>query len=266
MLKRIRPSGLVFWVLVVAWVIGFGLILSSLPRPNNQPSQNIKCGKAGDGYPQGHYWECSWERTMDDPVAFFTLALVFLGTGQAALFLWQLRLIREGLADTKNAADAAKESAETAAKSFSSLERPYLYIFDVADQFLFDRSTPMINNEVYITFTVANYGKIPEIIIDGAAILKSFRHTGDENFLDEVPRQFTAGHTLIKSPILPPGKMRNICQYAVFNSIKGTVVGPADKYWFAPQPDPDEDVFLWIVLTYRGPFTEGHETSGANLT
>jgi hypothetical protein len=52
-----------------------------------------------------------------DEAGFFTLWLVVVGLGQACLFLWQLRLMGEGLADAKKAADAANLSSEIAAKS-----------------------------------------------------------------------------------------------------------------------------------------------------
>jgi hypothetical protein len=40
--------------------------------------------------------------------------LVIVGFGQASLFIWQLNLIREGLVEGKESADAAKLSAEIA--------------------------------------------------------------------------------------------------------------------------------------------------------
>lgn len=47
--------------------------------------------------------------------AVFTLFMFFTAVAQVALFLWQLRIIREGMIDTKDAAEAAKTQAKTAA-------------------------------------------------------------------------------------------------------------------------------------------------------
>lgn len=70
-----------------------------------------------------------WYWLTHDATGFFTLGLVFVGLGQAGLFFWQLRLMREGLRDTKEAADAAKETAEatTASVSLSRVCAPFLY-------------------------------------------------------------------------------------------------------------------------------------------
>lgn len=61
--------------------------------------------------------ETFWEVVSNDPTAFFTGALVVVGGVQAVLFLWQLDLIRRSLADTQEAAGAAKLSAEIANKT-----------------------------------------------------------------------------------------------------------------------------------------------------
>jgi hypothetical protein len=55
-------------------------------------------------------------RIINDPMNTLTLGLLIVGGGQALLFLWQLRLIRAGLADTKEAADGAKKSADISAE------------------------------------------------------------------------------------------------------------------------------------------------------
>jgi hypothetical protein len=164
MLKRTHPSSLVFWALIVAWIVGFGVALSKFPPPNAELHQNIKCGKAGEEYPQGHYWKCFWERTTDDPVALLTLGLLFFAGGQALLFLWQLDLIRKGLADTKNAADAAKKSAD----ALPALERAYMFIetrnlvFPRGNK-LYPETTPG-EEQVSIFFQFVNHGRTPAVI------------------------------------------------------------------------------------------------------
>jgi hypothetical protein len=73
-----------------------------------------------------------------DAGGFFTMWLVIIGFGQAGLFIWQLNLMREGVADAKKAADTASEAAKTANASveiaraeFNATHRPHLIVRDV---------------------------------------------------------------------------------------------------------------------------------------
>ncbi len=66
--------------------------------------------------------------------AIFTLILVFVGGLQLVLFIWQLRMVRESLTDTKKAADAAnvgaastRDSADTAKLSMVASQRAYVH-------------------------------------------------------------------------------------------------------------------------------------------
>jgi hypothetical protein len=54
-----------------------------------------------------------------DASGFFTMCLVIVGFGQAGLFIWQLNLIREGLVEGKESADAANLSAQIADDSLN---------------------------------------------------------------------------------------------------------------------------------------------------
>jgi hypothetical protein len=139
----------------------------------------------------------------------------------------------------------------------AKLERPWLYIINVRDQFCIDQDYP---GDIYLTYSVANYGKSPAIITEGSGILRSFRYSGSQEdvLAGNAPMSFIGGHTLVNSPVIPASDVRrDISEYAVAGTIQGTVV----ERWFAPESAATEDVFLWIVLRYRGPFTEGHETS-----
>ncbi len=74
-----------------------------------------------------------WERIKDDPVAFVTLCLAIVAGGQAALFVWQLILIKLSLNDAKIAANAARIGAQgtlETVKALRNAQRPYLSPFD----------------------------------------------------------------------------------------------------------------------------------------
>jgi hypothetical protein len=98
--------------------------VSSWYGTSNQASNPYTAHK-GQNTDYRNYGESPvWHWLIHDAAGFFTLCLVIVGSGQAGLFIWQLRvmrgqlsLMREGLADAKEAADAAKLSAEVADKS-----------------------------------------------------------------------------------------------------------------------------------------------------
>jgi hypothetical protein len=93
-------------IIAFAFAASFSTIQYQQYYPSHQATSDIERDKDKR--------ETFWEAATSDPVAAFTGALVIVGGIQAALFLWQLDLIRKSLADTKEAADAAKLSAEVA--------------------------------------------------------------------------------------------------------------------------------------------------------
>jgi hypothetical protein len=85
------------------------------------------------------HWFTWSDHGVIDATAFFTLALVVVGSIQLGLFLWQLRLIRKSLIDAQESADAAAKAAEAATRqarvaedSLTKLERPYLFVFNLS--------------------------------------------------------------------------------------------------------------------------------------
>src|SRR5579872_6770986 len=91
-------------IVTVAFSAAFSTIKYPHRNPSDYPAVNINSdSQRGESF---------WEKASRDPVAVFTGALVIVGSAQAALFLWQLDLMRKGLRDAKNSADAAKDTAE----------------------------------------------------------------------------------------------------------------------------------------------------------
>jgi hypothetical protein len=100
-------------IALVAWAI-FGLpIFDSFFRPHSGPA------KAEASHHSTKESQAQEPWLTKDAAGFFTLGLVVVGGIQVGLFLWQLRLIRESLDDTKIAADAAKEAADVAKESLN---------------------------------------------------------------------------------------------------------------------------------------------------
>jgi hypothetical protein len=55
--------------------------------------------------------ETLWDRFSHDSIAILTCALVFVGGAQVWLFFRQLKFIGDGLVNAKEAADAARDTA-----------------------------------------------------------------------------------------------------------------------------------------------------------
>jgi hypothetical protein len=91
--------------------------------------------------------------------AVFTLLMFFTAVGQVGLFFWQLRLISEGAADAKKAADAAKESADTGRQALIASQRAWIRVDEV---FLAeDLSFGAGNATTDISVKITNVGNIP---------------------------------------------------------------------------------------------------------
>jgi hypothetical protein len=107
-------KGSIFGAVMVALAFAFSFFTSPQPKisqtaPGNQTAGDVSGDHQAD--------KSLWDRVVSDPMNVLTLGLLFVGSTQAILFLWQLNLIREGLADTKEAADGAKKSADIANES-----------------------------------------------------------------------------------------------------------------------------------------------------
>jgi hypothetical protein len=98
-----------------------------------------------------------------DAGGFFTFALVIVGVLQAALFLVQLKLIRESLGPAKEAARAAQAAAE----ALPTVERAYVFMVPALT---FGTSVPHSSgvgeryNRISVQFRIENLGKTPAAI------------------------------------------------------------------------------------------------------
>jgi hypothetical protein len=263
---RFRIPELFLGALMTVAVFAMGMMFeSSHYQPSNQPTAQTaaKVQTAQKTEPFTLDW------LTEDGTVFFTAALVVVACIQAALFVWQLRYMRKGMEDTsaaaiagRNSADAATGQAKIAEESFSKLERPYLYITDVS-AFILDKKSSISDPVFYVTYTVANYGKTPAIIKHAQGIchgIESKIATGPD-----IPLAFDYDHVMVSSPIIRAGEIRESIREDV---AKDSVAFTADEHFFAesiddcfPNKDADREVFLWIILTYRGPFTDQHEIS-----
>ena len=139
-------------ILAVAFAAAFSDVPShpsSIPPPEQPP-----IGR--------HQDESLWSTFSHDPVAIFTCLLATIGIAQAYLFWWQLRLIRESLADAKDSATAAKHTAKatgdavTLSKEIAVRE---LRAYVLVDEPRLDANPETDWFDAHIAFK--NYGKTP---------------------------------------------------------------------------------------------------------
>lgn len=63
-----------------------------------------------------------WLTIYTGLLALLTFCLVVVGSVQVGLFVWQLKLIRESLVDTKKSADAANKAADAAERTINTMK------------------------------------------------------------------------------------------------------------------------------------------------
>ncbi|MGA7384755.1 MAG: hypothetical protein WBW81_08730 [Methylocella sp.] len=140
----------------------FCLIILYSSQPSSEPKQQQSSEKYETGQNKRELRESFWQRTTQDPIAFFTLWLAIFTMILSAVAVLQIKfLVRgEGIAD--KTAQAAKDSADVAKRTFTELERPYIFI----DPPKFVPS-PINGNPANVQYLLKNYGRTPGILIWG---------------------------------------------------------------------------------------------------
>jgi hypothetical protein len=142
-----------------------------------------------------------------------TCILAFTAIIQAALFIWQLRIMERGLKEARQeakftaiAADAANKTSDAAViqanaakDTLTKLQRPYIYVFGV-------ERLEWAKKELgppFIQYIVANYGQTPAEI--------TYLNVG---FADvetiEMPGRADADNELVVSPVLPSNHEKHV--------------------------------------------------------
>jgi hypothetical protein len=156
--------------------------------------------------------------------------------------------LQEQMNIARQNADAAGQQARTAEAALTQLERPYLFIFNVSRL-----KVDTLTEEgiiLTVTYSVANYGKIPAIIKYAQAILA----VGID---PPLPSLLPDNHTLRATPIFAAGEARHEIE-AGYVWLGGSEFDE-DGDTIPSIPD-GSTLYLWVIITYRGPFTDQHET------
>lgn len=154
--------------------------------------------------------------------------------------------MEKSIAIAKETADAANKSAEVAEKTLTMVERPYVFAYSVSNFHMSENLNPAI------TYEVANFGKTPAIIQSAHVALENIH--SNLNAVLEVDRR----HNLVCAPILSAGEVRKGIEEETPANMVNFIT--TDK-GFSPDLKHGEDMFFRVIIRYRGPFTEGHESS-----
>src|SRR5712692_10433664 len=176
-------------------------------------------------------------------------AVTAIATVVIAAFTIILAVVTKRQAEmTKSSADAAQASADVAKRALTDLERPYIYI--MCTGFLrYDWGS----GHAYTEYSVINHGKSAAIV---ETVIVSFApsHTGAPE--DGLHEEFM--HPLLMNRVIGPGLGQTYIRAEPpgnrgFDMTKEGVP--------VPRLESNEEMFLHVIVKYRGPFTRGHETS-----
>jgi len=254
--------------------VAFAAAISVVPPLAEQPESAKSTTKSSDITASAKRGESIWERTTLDPVAFFTLGLLIVAGAQAGLFLWQLSYMRHGLKDAAIAARAAKESADAskaqaviAGTAFADARRPYVYVTG-ALRFIVEPNK-VGGLEPFVEYVAANYGQTPAVIQD---VRTGFFLLSDDEVGIPNEALFPEENPLLTHRILGHREVpRPIREYASRADVKGDggiatkiefrSLGSAVEPSASPKYGAGKKLFFRVIVRYRGPFTDGHETS-----
>src|ERR1700674_1364911 len=187
----------------------------------------------------------------------YDVVVTAIATAFIAYFTYTLKNVTAQLFSTSDeAAKAATKQAKLAEDAFTKLERPYLFIFGAS------KITQELDGIPFVSYSVANYGKTPAVIKHASAAIS----TGLE---PDIPLRLDHTHNLFVLPVLPQYDVRNLRELlpdgiawdSTYESLTGGLEGNLVAGGLAPRLTGQDDFFFWIIVTYKGPFTDHHETS-----
>jgi hypothetical protein len=165
MLRKPGAPEWIFGPLLVILIFLMGFVVGSSPH-SSEPTEQKSAEKAYDttDYYYSYYLIRDW--FAKDAAGFFTALLFLIGSGQAALFYVQLRIMRRGLRDAEDAAKAARDAANAglrqatvAEQQLSATQRPWVKVDKVTanSDLVFENGQGRID----LLFQVSNKGNSP---------------------------------------------------------------------------------------------------------
>ncbi len=129
------------------------------------------------------------------------------------------------------------------------VQRPYIFIWGIAGTGPISRlgaAQQEAEQDAIFIYNVSNGGNLPAVI-ETVSIAYGYEKDGEYP-----PLRMIDEHSLLRTPILISGQnIEHILEYIPWRELDGS----------DPTPEFRQDLFLRVVIAYRGPFTQGHETS-----
>jgi hypothetical protein len=242
---RFRFPDVLFGVLLAVAIFAMGALFWSSPN-SGAPTQTPTDTNSG-ARSSGNKQEIAW---WQDPVAVFTLGLVFIGLVQAGIFYGQMRLIRKSLRPAEQAAKAAQAAAE----HIPRVERAYLFVTVKKENFgvilteytkiTDDNLKERIGSSLVVDFSIENQGKTPAIIKTVSAQIFHYKVLPDEPGYGaplELPKnRYLGAGKEVDPPIMVP-------MLAPTYGVVGGLMRAESGVWFYGR------------VTYDDIFGDGHE-------
>jgi hypothetical protein len=218
-----------------------------------------RSAKESDNNPQQQerWWDKAWRhwvrRFFAD--AKITDAVVAISTVFLAIFTYRLWVSTNHMWEaTKRSADAARDSADV----LPAIERPYVLV--IGGGFLTVSTQVTQDSRPIVAYRCGNFGKTPAIIENLRA---GFSRNSDGR--PDPPNRVEDTHALLLARILKDGEeISPLWVFCPDDWVTGDVaVNRGESMLLVRQPTTTEgeELFLRIIVNYRGAFTKGHETS-----
>lgn len=170
-MNRFRIPEIFLGCFLTVAVFAIGMLFGQ--RPNTQQatyqvSSTSTKSESKEKKPESEPWGRGWSWLSKDAAGFFTFGLVLVGIGQVVLFFWQLRYMREGMGDARDAADAAKVAAEAGKAQVAALisaERPFVFI-EVTKNGVEHQDSRFSALTPHFAYILTNCGRTPAILLE----------------------------------------------------------------------------------------------------
>jgi hypothetical protein len=233
--------------LLLCGALGFGwldgaLQQSHLPK-HNQTAQQPKKETTSNGN-KSSIWK------PNDPISLYTLVLALFSGILVAVSVVQICYLGRADETSRIAAKAAEKSANAIAIT----ERPYIFIWGIrgyAPTATFTSSdNPNIkvieNPNASFIYSISNRGKLTAVI-ENVSIACGYERKGNYPPLKRI-----GNHFLLQVPLISSEKdIDNISIDIPWQELDTS----------NPVPEFRNGLIFHVVVSYRGPFTRGHETS-----
>jgi hypothetical protein len=235
MLKRLKAD----WPFVAALALFLGFwslgLTGSFPNPHPKPHAQISTASSTNSSPK------SVQDISAETVAYYTEVLAWFTGVLAVTSLVQGFFLWNADKTARIAANAAKKSADVAIQALTDLERPYLFIYGIG----FERSKDGTSYPKMI-YDISNNGKF------SARVEQVSTRLGRVNMGQYPPLIIDGDNPILSEPIITAGSAPRSLD---------CLVRPEFLKYEPPARFLRDGIIFQVVISYRGPFTRGHETA-----